>query len=63
MQYLVVASPLPVQVTTRKRASVVAMYDSIRVEHGYYLKDKGFTEQVGLCCVRNQEIYHALYGI
>ena len=46
MEELVRCFPPSVEITARKRTSVVTIDDSIRIEHGYNLEDKLFSEHL-----------------
>jgi hypothetical protein len=43
--------PAPVEVATRQRASVVAVDNTVRVKHGYYLEYEILTEKACLYVV------------
>lgn len=49
---LIIAVPHSIQVVTGKTASVVAIDDSIRVEHWHYLKNEILSQSLSLFAVR-----------
>ena len=60
VQVLVWGLPTPVEVTACQRASVIAVYNSIGVEHGYNLEDVLLAQQLGLVALRVcEELEHS----
>lgn len=56
----VITVPDSIQVVAGEAASVVAIDDSIRVEHWHYLEDEIFSQSLSLLAVRYQKANHAL---
>jgi hypothetical protein len=52
--------PNSVEILTWERGSVVAIHNSVRIEHGNNFEDTELTELIGFWRVRDQEINHSL---